>query len=94
MGKINIQKMKDIVQSSNLNFLLGSGLSTPFLSVLNDIETRLFAEKDDTKKIEIYKEYFQKVMLSNKKIIDCSIDKSTGSDFKKHILITRIFLRC
>jgi len=101
MGKVNVQKMKEIVQSSNINFLIGSGLSTPFLPVLNDIETRLTAEKDEAKKIEIYKEYFQKVMLPNKKIVDCSIDKSAGSDFQKtytnykdfFILISLILLK-
>lgn len=83
MGKINIQKMKEIVQSSNLNFLIGSGLSTPFLPLLNDIEIRLSTEKNDAKKIEIYKEYFQKVMLPNKIVVDGSVDKSTGTDFQK-----------
>lgn len=83
MGKINVQKMKEIVQSSNLNFLIGAGLSTPFLPLLNDIETRLSIEKDDAKKIEIYKEYFQRVMLPNKKIVDSSVDKSAKSNFQK-----------
>lgn len=83
MSKINIQKIKEIVQSSNINFLIGSGLSTPMLPVLNDIETRLVAEKDEAKKTEIYKEYFRNVMLPNKKIIDSTIDKSAGSNFQK-----------
>lgn len=38
---MKIDKLKDIIQSSHINFLLGSGLSCPYLSPLASIETWL-----------------------------------------------------
>ncbi len=38
MCSMQIEKLKSIVQSSNLNFLLGSGLSVPYLKTLSIIE--------------------------------------------------------
>jgi len=83
MSNFNIQKVKEIIQSSNLNFLIGAGLSTPFLPLLNDIETRLCSETDEAKKIEIYKDYFKKVMLPNKQIIENSLAGNLKIDFQK-----------
>ena len=70
MKEINLQEMKEIIQSSNLNFLIGAGLSRPFLPVLTDIEKRLVQAKSEAAKITIYKEYFTNVMLPNKDIIN------------------------
>lgn len=44
----NIEDFKHILQSGRLNFLIGSGLSTPYLKTLGDIENRL-EELDATK---------------------------------------------
>lgn len=82
MTKVNFQEMKEIIQSSHLNFLIGAGLSAPFLPLLNDIEVRLTNEKDETKKIEIYKEFFNGVMLPNKEIVGGTVDKTDGSKFR------------
>ena len=79
----DIQSLKEVIQSSNINFLIGAGLSTPFLPTLNSIETRLVAEKDAEKRIEIYKEYFEKVMLPNCAVADGTISKAANSDFKE-----------
>ncbi len=38
---MQIDKLKKIIQSSHINFLLGSGLSCPYLSTLASIETWL-----------------------------------------------------
>ena len=35
------EEFKKTIDSANINFLIGSGLSRPFLDVLNDIETVL-----------------------------------------------------
>ena len=74
--------MKEIIQSCHLNFLIGAGTSNPFLPLLNDIEVRLSKETDETKKIKIYKEYFGGAMLPNKSIIDGTVDRKDGSNFK------------
>ncbi len=77
------EEIKEIIESSNLNFLIGSGLSMPFLPLLNDIEIRLTAESNEAKRIPIYKEYLEKVMCPNLDIIDGSVDKTDGSNFQK-----------
>lgn len=67
---MDLKKFKNIVQSSHINFLFGSGLSRPYLSVLGQIETLLTeAEyiKDDEKvkelvKVSLYAHYFKSVM--------------------------------
>ena len=82
MQTSNIQEMKEIIQSSHLNFLVGAGVSSPFLPLLNDVEIRLSKETDEAKKIKIYKEYFKGAMLPNKDVIDGSVKREDGSSFK------------
>lgn len=71
-------KIKDTIQDCNINFLLGSGLSLPYLKtlgnievLLNDLETR---ELDvDVKKIiraSLYKKYFDEVIGKNPQILE------------------------
>ncbi len=38
---MQIERLKDIIQSANMNFLFGSGMSRPYLSTLGEIETWL-----------------------------------------------------
>lgn len=69
------EKIKDFVQSANINFLIGSGLSRPYLETLGNIETNLYLLQEnknlsekvkDIVRVSIYREYFYKVMLPNK----------------------------
>lgn len=62
-------KIKDIIASSNINFLIWSGASTPCLPTLHNIEQKLNNAHDEESKAEIYKEYFEKIILPNKAII-------------------------
>lgn len=73
------ENLKDFIQSANINFLIGSGLSRPYLETLGNIETNLYLlqeNKDLSEKVKdiirasIYREYFYKVMLPNKIIGD------------------------
>ncbi|MBX9721454.1 MAG: SIR2 family protein, partial [Candidatus Obscuribacterales bacterium] len=75
-------EIREIIESSNINFLIGAGISDPFLPLLQSIETRLTAEQDEKKRIPIYKEYFEKVMCPNLDVIDNTVDKSVGSNFQ------------
>lgn len=74
--EINI--LKDFVQSGNINFLIGSGLSYPYLSTLGNIEGQLSdvknidAGKQDIVTAVLYREYFEKVMLPNREVSDKS----------------------
>lgn len=71
---MQIDKLKTFIQSSNINFLFGSGLSCPYLSTLGNIEKWLTELNDrtdidcTTKNIieaSIYKAYFEKVIYPN-----------------------------
>jgi len=73
---MRIETIKYYIQSANVNFLYGSGLSRPFLAVLGNIEkwlTELNEERlrntDDVKyaivEASILKLYFESVMLPN-----------------------------
>jgi len=74
---MNIEKLKDIIQDSNINFLFGSGMSADYLRTLGTIELLL----TDTDEIEdkdvqsivrasLYKKYFDGVIEKNINILD------------------------
>lgn len=76
---MNANDLKNFIQSANINFLIGSGLSMPYLTTLGSIEknletlnarTDLSHEACDLIKASIFKEYFKKVMLPNLDIHD------------------------
>lgn len=88
-------KIKDTIQDCNINFLLGSGLSLPYLKtlgsievLLNDLETR---ELDaDAKKIiraSLYKKYFDEVIGKNPQILE--LDAAVGTVLEQY----RTFLK-
>lgn len=73
---MRIETIKYYIQSANINFLYGSGLSRPFLAVLGNIEkwlTELHEERQkngkkvkyDIVEASILKQYFESVMLPN-----------------------------
>lgn len=68
-----------IIASSNVNFLIGSGLSSPFLDLLNNIEERLDKAEKENKKEEVSKlrkEYFEKCMVGNLLIVEEKTNKN------------------
>lgn len=85
MDTDQIKYHKDLLQSSNINFLIGSGLSRPFLPTLGNIET-LITELDDRGdiapdtnkylKASLFSKYFEKVMFPNK----CILEKCAAAD--------------
>ncbi len=78
---MNIQEIKETIQSSHINFLIGAGLSTPFLPLLGDIESRLSKESNKTRRILIEKEYLQNVILPNIDVISKQIVVSKQDDY-------------
>ena len=73
-----LDKIKDTIQDCNINFLLGSGLSLPYLKtlgsievLLNELETR---ELDPGMKkiirVSLYKKYFDEVIGKNPQILN------------------------
>lgn len=73
-----LEKLKNTIQDCNINFLMGSGLSSPFLKTLGKIEillTELETKQidSDTKKLiraSLYKRYFDDVIKKNLEILD------------------------
>lgn len=82
MEKNQLERLKDVIQDCNLNFLLGSGLSMPYIRTLGNIETLLTAvdkaslPPDDAQVVRcsLYKLYFDQVMVRNKSILDKDAD--------------------
>lgn len=70
-----LPRISEIFASANINFLVGSGISKPFIPTLGNIEKDINrAIKDDKKEdqVEGYKTYFENVMLPNKNILNHS----------------------
>jgi hypothetical protein len=42
IAESQLEQIKNVIQDCNLNFLLGSGLSSPYLKTLGNIETLSF----------------------------------------------------
>lgn len=74
----NINEIRDTIQDCNLNFLIGSGMSCPYLEILGNIEillTDLASQKlkeRERKIIEasLYTKYFDGVIIKNIGILD------------------------
>jgi hypothetical protein len=72
-----LERLKDVIQDCNLIFLLGSGLSSPYLRTLGNIEILLThveqSNLPDTEKqilrCSLYKLYFDDVMAKNLAIL-------------------------
>ncbi len=69
---MKVERIKELIQSCNVNFLIGSGLSRPYLNTLGDIEnwlTELNEEDDSLQKdiirASIYAKYFTDVIKPN-----------------------------
>ncbi len=88
MNEEEIKHIKNVIQSANINFLIGSGLSRPFLKTLGNIEkhiteislkTGIDDEIELLVKSSLLNLYFKDVMYNNICLIgDCiSADKTT-----------------
>lgn len=92
-GKL-IERLKDTIQDGNINFLLGSGLSSPYLGTLGNIEA-LLTELDaadingDTKKViraSLYRRYFTEVIQKNISILSSDpASTPTLDEYKVHL---------
>jgi NAD-dependent SIR2 family protein deacetylase len=69
-----LHDIKKIVANTNINFLIGSGLSHPFLEVLKGIEESLTSAETEAETIAIQKEYFNKSMLGNLLLLSDEVD--------------------
>lgn len=79
---MDIDKLKNTIQDSNLNFLIGSGLSVPYFSTLGNIEllltelndnTTLTSEQREIIRASILGKYYDTVVSKNPNIIDDAV---------------------
>lgn len=82
---LSIDRIKEEIQSCNINFFIGAGASRPFLPLLGDIENRLDSAQYFSEKVQIQKEYFEGVMLPNINIIDNKLNASEKKTFEETI---------
>lgn len=77
-NKVMNEKIKDTIQDCNINFLIGSGVSSPYLKLLGSIEIlltqleekELNSNKRKLIKASLYKKYFDDVISKNLKILE------------------------
>jgi len=90
-----VSHIKNGIQSCGINFLMGSGLSRPYLITLGNIEGLLEALSQDktadepTKnliRLSLYKRYFEAVMLKN-----CSWYSRVGDDQKSYDHVVKAY---
>src|SRR3989344_2818594 len=94
LGESKLGKLKDTVQDCNLNFLVGSGASMPFLSTLSNIEI-LLTELDGSTATEsqktlirasLYRRYFDNVIGKNIDILNDAPDSvNVANDYASFI---------
>ncbi len=89
--KMDSEKIKEYIQDCNVNFLIGSGASRPFLGTLGSIE-KLLTELDEKNDIEdnkkkllkyvIYNKYFNIAMKGNIDLLSYSDSATENEDLK------------
>ena len=89
-GELKYEDLKKIIESCHLNFLIGSGLSAPYLSILGNIEKLLSANESSgqpNKIIEssIKKFYFDNCIKGNLALLDLSIVEQKKEDSFKDV---------
>lgn len=95
---MNLKELQYYIQSANINFLIGSGSSRPYLATLGSIEiwlTRLAEERESLEKdlyktveASIYKAFFEKVMFPNDNLNPTNLDcKATVDNYKNFLTI-------
>lgn len=88
-GEIKYEELKKIIESCHLNFLIGSGLSAPYLSILGSIEELLTANESSSqpnKVIEtsIKKFYFDRCIKGNLALLDSTLcEENKKDEYKK-----------
>lgn len=88
-SELNFEDLKKIIESCHLNFLIGSGLSAPYLSILGNIE-QLLTENESSEQpnkiIEssIKKFYFDQCIKGNLALLDTSLcEENKKDEFEK-----------
>ncbi|HEY9031165.1 MAG TPA: hypothetical protein VIM93_07375, partial [Kangiella sp.] len=79
INKEFINEIRKAIASANINILIGSGASRPFLDVLADIESKLDKaerNKDIDTEVEVKSEYFKKCIEGNLELFKNNMDQN------------------
>jgi hypothetical protein len=79
----NIQELSEVIQSSNLNFLLGAGISLPFLPILGNIEKDLNEAKNESEREVQFKKYLTQVILPNIRLLKKTLSSDENEKYEK-----------
>jgi hypothetical protein len=86
----NLQKT---IQSTNLNFLIGSGCSLPAIKALGDIETKIqeaITNEDNEKANRLIFDFLKPFLESTKNLIENSFEEDHSQTLENY----RLFLNC
>lgn len=102
---MSIEDLLSTIQDCHLNFLIGSGLSMPYLSTLGNIEkwlteldtnSKLSSQEKEIIRASILYKYFESVILKNRNIIDSSLRspevEETLSNYKHFLSALNLIL--
>ncbi len=91
---LNVNEIKDVFQDCNINFLIGSGMSAPYLQILGEIEILLGDLSEQALENEprailetsLYKKYFDGVIVKNINILEGETDSiDVLNNYKKFL---------
>ena len=71
--ELDQKEIKEIIQSGHLNFLIGSGCSRNYLSVLGDIENRMNEDKDK----EIAQKEYYNLIKKSKSVLNKNFESNS-----------------
>ncbi len=86
-----IYSLKQQLSSTNINFLIGSGCSSPSIKILGNIEEIIREEKDDKKREELIKNFKKDILFPHKRFQDEKV-KQNINNYKNFLLIINKFL--
>lgn len=81
-----IYNLKQQLSSTNINFLIGSGCSSPSIKILGNIEEIIRKEQDDKKREELIKNFKETILFPHRNLQSEGV-KQNITNYKKFLLI-------
>jgi len=97
----DIDEMTKVIENGNINFLVGSGISSKYLSVLGNIEVLLTELKFESRfddqqkkviKVSILKKFFDEVIVKNINLLGDCTDPTANTVIDTYIECLRLWI--